>query len=96
MLARQGIDPESIDIVINTHLHWDHCGGNTTLTAAGPVPAFPRARYLACRQEWEHAHELLHLLPPQDRGKDFLSKFIIENKDNPPSAWKGVWPATRR
>jgi len=51
------IDPESVDIVINSHLHWDHCGGNTILTADGPVPAFPRAHYFAPRGEWEHSHE---------------------------------------
>jgi glyoxylase-like metal-dependent hydrolase (beta-lactamase superfamily II) len=51
------IDPESVDIVINSHLHWDHCGGNTVLTPGGPVAAFPKARYFAPRREWEHAHE---------------------------------------
>jgi glyoxylase-like metal-dependent hydrolase (beta-lactamase superfamily II) len=57
ILARQGFDPESIDIVINTHLHFDHCGGNTVVTGNGPVAAFPRARYFAARGEWEHAHQ---------------------------------------
>ena len=57
VIAAQGIDPESVDIVINSHLHWDHCSGNTVLTPAGPVPAFPRAQYFAPRREWEHAHE---------------------------------------
>jgi glyoxylase-like metal-dependent hydrolase (beta-lactamase superfamily II) len=57
VIAAHGIDPESIDIVINSHLHWDHCGGNTILTSTGPIPAFPRARYFAPRGEWEHAHE---------------------------------------
>lgn len=57
VLSRQGIDPESIDIVINSHLHWDHCSGNTILGPTGPVPAFPRARYFAPRGDWEHAHE---------------------------------------
>src|SRR4051812_37905842 len=56
-LARRGIDPESIDIVINSHLHWDHCSGNTTLTPNGAVPAFPRAQYFAPAGEWAHAHE---------------------------------------
>ena len=59
VIARAGIDPESIDIVINSHLHWDHCSGNTVLTPAGAVPAFPRAHYFASRGEWEHAHERL-------------------------------------
>jgi len=56
VLARHGIDPESIDTVINSHLHWDHCGGNTILRDGKPHPAFPRARYFASRGEWEHAH----------------------------------------
>lgn len=58
VLARHGVDVESIDIVINSHLHWDHCSGNTTLGPNGkPFPTFPRARYYAGRVEWEHAHE---------------------------------------
>ena len=57
VVARHGIDPESIDIVINSHLHWDHCGGNTILCDGQARPAFPRARYFAPRGEWEHAHE---------------------------------------
>src|ERR1039458_8863879 len=56
-IQRHGIDPESIDIVVNSHLHWDHCNGNTVLTPNGAAPAFPRARYFASRGEWEHAHE---------------------------------------
>jgi glyoxylase-like metal-dependent hydrolase (beta-lactamase superfamily II) len=56
IVAAEGIDPESIDIVINSHLHFDHCGGNTVLTDAGPLPAFPRARYFATREEWAWAH----------------------------------------
>ena len=56
-IARLGIDPESIEIVINSHLHWDHCSGNTMLAPNGVVPAFPRAQYFAPRAEWGHAHE---------------------------------------
>jgi glyoxylase-like metal-dependent hydrolase (beta-lactamase superfamily II) len=56
-LARRGVDPESIDIVVNSHLHWDHVGGNTIFAGDRVKPAFPRARYLASRAEWEHAHE---------------------------------------
>ena len=55
-IAAAGIDPERIDIVINSHLHWDHCGWNTILTKSGPRPAFPRAIYYTRRGEWEHAH----------------------------------------
>jgi glyoxylase-like metal-dependent hydrolase (beta-lactamase superfamily II) len=59
VIARHGVDPESIDIVINSHLHWDHCGGNTMDVAGHARPAFPRAQYFAPRGEWEHAHERL-------------------------------------
>ncbi len=59
VIARHGFDPGSIDTVINSHLHWDHCGGNTILEGAGARPAFPNARYFASRGEWEHAHERL-------------------------------------
>lgn len=59
IIARHGFDPAGIDIVINSHLHWDHCGGNTILTEDRADPAFPRASYVASRPEWEHAHERL-------------------------------------
>jgi len=56
-LAAAGIRPEEIDIVINTHLHFDHCGWNTTLHADGRVtPTFPNARYFAHKGEVEHGH----------------------------------------
>lgn len=58
-IARHGFDPEAIDIIVNSHLHFDHCGGNTILCDGGARPAFPRARYFASRGEWEHAHERL-------------------------------------
>ncbi len=51
-----GVAPEDITIVINTHLHFDHAGGNTQLNESGKaIPAFPRARYLVSRGELEHA-----------------------------------------
>jgi len=68
-LAAHGFRPEDVDIVINTHLHADHCGWNTRYLPvrqaglpAGQadqdrklVPTFPRARYLIQRGEWEAA-----------------------------------------
>jgi glyoxylase-like metal-dependent hydrolase (beta-lactamase superfamily II) len=52
-----GIALEEVDFVINTHLHFDHCGWNTTLTDEGKiVPTFPNARYFAHRGEVEHGH----------------------------------------
>jgi len=55
--AAVGIALEEVDVVINTHLHFDHCGWNTTLTPDGRiVPTFPNARYFAHRGEVEHGH----------------------------------------
>lgn len=56
-LYRQtGFRPEDVSIVINTHLHFDHAGGNTTLDSSGrAVPTFPNARYFVSRSEYEHA-----------------------------------------
>jgi glyoxylase-like metal-dependent hydrolase (beta-lactamase superfamily II) len=68
-----GIKPEEVDIVINSHLHFDHCGWNTTRTQDGRlVPTFPNARYFAHRGEVEHGHLQLE--------RDAIS-YISENYD---------------
>jgi glyoxylase-like metal-dependent hydrolase (beta-lactamase superfamily II) len=54
-LAGLGLAPEHIDIVVNTHLHFDHCGGNTRLEGTEIVPTFPNARYVVRRQEYQDA-----------------------------------------
>jgi glyoxylase-like metal-dependent hydrolase (beta-lactamase superfamily II) len=54
-LKRVGVRPEDIDIVINTHLHFDHCGWNTRREGGRIIPTFPRARYFIQAGEWEHA-----------------------------------------
>jgi glyoxylase-like metal-dependent hydrolase (beta-lactamase superfamily II) len=54
-LATIGVVPEDVDFVINTHLHFDHCGGNTILKEGKAVPAFPRARYVIQEEEWYDA-----------------------------------------
>lgn len=56
-LASHGFEPESIDLVINTHLHWDHCGGNTVGSGDDAVAAFPNARYATQRGELMRARE---------------------------------------
>lgn len=53
-LAAAGAAPEDIDVVLCTHLHFDHVGWNTRWTGAAWVPTFPRARYLFARDEWAH------------------------------------------
>jgi glyoxylase-like metal-dependent hydrolase (beta-lactamase superfamily II) len=60
-LAEAGLRPEDIDIVLATHLHFDHAGGFTVRGADGRLhPRFPRARYVVRRGEWEdatHTHD---------------------------------------
>jgi glyoxylase-like metal-dependent hydrolase (beta-lactamase superfamily II) len=54
-LAAAGISVEEVTHVVNTHLHFDHCGWNTTLHADGSVtPTFPNARYFAAAGELAH------------------------------------------
>ena len=60
-LAEAGLAAEDIDIVLASHLHFDHAGGFTAIDQGGRVvPRFPKATYIAHRQEWEdatHPHE---------------------------------------
>jgi glyoxylase-like metal-dependent hydrolase (beta-lactamase superfamily II) len=72
-LAAAGVSPEDIDIVINTHLHFDHCGWNTVRGKDGKiVPTFPRAKYYAPEGEWQYARQ------PSER--DSIS-YIPDNYD---------------
>ncbi|MFE7757744.1 MBL fold metallo-hydrolase [Streptomyces sp. NPDC057418] len=52
-LARAGVRPEDVDIVINTHLHIDHVGWNTYLDGRTWVPTFPRATYLMPKDDFD-------------------------------------------
>ncbi len=64
-LARAGVRPEDVDIVINTHLHIDHVGWNTYLDGRTWVPTFPNATYLMTRRDfdfWNPANENKPLL----------------------------------
>jgi glyoxylase-like metal-dependent hydrolase (beta-lactamase superfamily II) len=53
-LHAAGVAPEDIDIVINTHLHFDHCGWNTVRRGNRVVATFPNAKYYVQQKEWEH------------------------------------------
>jgi glyoxylase-like metal-dependent hydrolase (beta-lactamase superfamily II) len=53
-LAAAGSPRESIDVVLCTHLHFDHVGWNTMLEGERWVPTFPNARYLFAEVEWDH------------------------------------------
>lgn len=55
-LAQIGVRPEDVDVLLSTHLHFDHAGGNTYVDEAGVVrPTFPKARYIVQRGEYEYA-----------------------------------------
>jgi len=55
---KTGYQPKDISIVVNTHLHFDHAGGNTILNDSYvPVPQFPNARYFVSESEFNHAEE---------------------------------------
>jgi glyoxylase-like metal-dependent hydrolase (beta-lactamase superfamily II) len=76
-LAAHGFRPQDVDIVINTHLHADHCGWNTRYLPAGQAgedrklaPTFPRARYFIQRGEWEAARH------PNERTR---ATYLAEN-----------------
>ncbi|GHF54786.1 MBL fold metallo-hydrolase [Streptomyces mashuensis] len=54
-LTDAGFPPETVDLVVLTHLHTDHVGWNTRLTDDGSwTPTFPRARYVTSRTEWDY------------------------------------------
>lgn len=64
LLAIAGVRADEITIVVNTHLHFDHAGGNTRFDEDGKVVAtFPNARYFVSRGELEHAES------PSDRDR---------------------------
>ncbi|HZE70606.1 MAG TPA: MBL fold metallo-hydrolase [Pyrinomonadaceae bacterium] len=66
-----GVGPEEITIVVNTHLHFDHAGGNTRFDhTAQVIPAFPNARYFVSRAELEHAQS------PSERDR---ASYLPEN-----------------
>jgi len=71
-LQELGVRPEDIDIVINTHLHFDHCGWNTRRLGGKTVPTFPRARYFIQRGEWQCA-----LKPTERERASYIEEFFL-------------------
>lgn len=71
-LASAGTLPEQIDLVINTHLHFDHAGGNTKLLGDKAVASFPNAQYVVQSGELDHgAHPT-----ERDRASYFAENFL--------------------
>ncbi len=71
-LKDHGLDPSEIDIVINTHLHFDHCGGNTRIVKDKVVPTFPNAQYVVQNGEFEHAKHPTE----RDRASYFEENYV--------------------
>jgi glyoxylase-like metal-dependent hydrolase (beta-lactamase superfamily II) len=78
--AQHGVSPDQIDLVINTHLHFDHCGGNTRFVDDRLRPTFRRAQYIVQRGELEHAMKPTE----RDRGSYFPENFA-------PISKQGLW-----
>jgi glyoxylase-like metal-dependent hydrolase (beta-lactamase superfamily II) len=93
-LSGLGFKPEDIDFVINTHLHFDHCGGNTVIDEKGAVvPAFPRARYIIQRGEWEwatHPHERERTSYQPDNFRPLAEHGLLELVDGDAEVASGV------
>lgn len=76
-----GFQVEDIDIIVSTHLHFDHAGGNTVLLEDGSVrPSFPRARYVVQRGEFDLAHSA---------NERIRASYLLHNVD--PVAEAGLW-----
>jgi len=69
-LAKHGVKLEDVNIMIDTHLHSDHCSGNTTVANGKVVPTFPNAQYWVQRLEWAEA------MHPDERTR---STYLFEN-----------------
>jgi len=71
LFEKTGYQPEDITIVVNTHLHFDHCGGNTIKNESGEtLPQFPNARYFVSENEFNHA------VNPTERDR---ASYVSEN-----------------
>ena len=88
LFEKAGCRPEDITIVVNTHLHFDHAGGNTIGSDA--APQFPNARYLVSALELEHARlatSNLHIrgsanmpsLTPSSVSQAFVTAFVTNS-----------------
>jgi len=71
-LSAARVGPEDIDIVINSHLHFDHCGWNTVHKNGRAVATFPKAQYYVQEGEWQHGRRQLE--------RDAIS-YISDNYD---------------
>ena len=80
-IRHAGFQPSDVDIVLNTHLHFDHAGGNTVLRDDGAVePSFPGARHVVQRGEVDFAHS---------QNERIRASYLLHNID--PISRAGIW-----
>lgn len=98
-----GVAPEEIDIVINSHLHFDHCGWNTVYKNGQAVATFPKAKYYAPEGEWKHGSLQLerdrasYLSPNYDPLiQSGQMQLIAGNAEIAPGISVEVWPGHTR
>ena len=75
-LVAAGVSPDSVDVVLNTHLHTDHVGWNTTASGGGWVPTFPNARYLMPEADLRH-------FGPDGAGCDAAARVVFDDSVAP-------------
>ncbi|WBP92865.1 MBL fold metallo-hydrolase [Mycolicibacterium neoaurum] len=75
-LESAGVSPESVDIVVNTHLHSDHVGWNTRADGAEWTPTFPNARYLMPEADFRH-------FGPDGAGCDDAARIVFDDSVAP-------------
>lgn len=87
-LARAGVAPEDVDVVINTHLHIDHVGWNTHLDDGNWIPTFPNATYLMPRADFDFFNPANRKDPVAGRDNVFLDSVAPVHKDGQATLWK--------
>ena len=76
-LTKYGFSADDITDIINTHLHFDHAGGNTKIDDGSIVPTFPNAKYWVTKEHWQLANH-----PSQKDSGSFIEhdwKVLAEN-----------------
>lgn len=75
-LVAAGVSPDSVDVVLNTHLHTDHVGWNTTAAGGGWAPTFPNARYLMPEADFRY-------FGPGGAGCDAAAQIVFDDSVAP-------------
>src|SRR5207249_9018612 len=92
-MASAGLAAEDIDVVLASHLHFDHAGGFTIRTADGLRPRFSNAQYVVRRGEWEdatHPHERNRASYLQDNYVPLADAGVLQLVDDDATVMPGV------